>query len=149
MRTSTRNLTVSTRPVEWNAVQTECRGRCPHRPAQVRLHPRPDEWGNVILHCSIQRTGWFRGVAGRCGHRPLHFCPTAYHSTYRSVSEGGGRLVAAPTARATANGCPPGKAPAAPWAPSWRSNAFLKPEPKYLLKKSAPPMPRRGGFFML
>ena len=28
-----RNLTVSTTPVEWNAVQTECRGRCPHRPA--------------------------------------------------------------------------------------------------------------------
>ena len=40
--------------------------------------------------------------AGRCGHRPLHSCPTAYHSAYCSVPEGGGRLAAAPTGGAGA-----------------------------------------------
>lgn len=33
---------------------------------------RPGEWGNVILPCPIQHTGWFHEVSGRCEHRPLH-----------------------------------------------------------------------------
>ena len=89
--------TVSTLLVEWNAPQTECRGRCPHRPArwvsirtpmngEMSIYPVPF---NVQV-CRV-------GVRVDVGIDPYIETIHACHSTHRVIAWGCGRLVAAPT----------------------------------------------------
>ena len=92
-----RNLTVSTFPVEWNAPQRECRGRCPHRPAQVGFHPRPVEWKMLIYPVPFNVQGGCVRVRVDVGIDPYIETIRASHSSCRVVAWGCGRLVAAPT----------------------------------------------------
>ena len=104
-----------------------CRGRCPHRPASsvdsmvwlngknaiFSFHfPSPfntpagsgglraDVGIGPYTHVgvrTVQRTSRFRGVAGRCGHRPLHSRRGAYRiSDFRFVKMHPGREAARP-----------------------------------------------------
>ena len=78
--------TVSTLPVEWNAPQTECRGRCPHRPARwVSIRARLN--GKMSIYpVPFNVQGCRVGLRVDVGIDPYIETIRACHSTYRVVA---------------------------------------------------------------
>ena len=99
--------TVSTPPVEWNAVQTECRGRCPHRPARWVYIRAPMNGGMLIFPVPFNVPGCRVRFRVDVGIDPYIETVHAYHSTCSPVAGDFGRLVAAPTGGVPFFGCIP------------------------------------------